>query len=328
MTLIAAAVALTSGCGGAGTTSGLIPSYSDTGDTNTGGSNEDQPSEPTDTDDPIDTTNLAPIEPSGFISINEDQSLTAAAFLSHFDDPEGDSLTLLNMESSTAEVAADASGRLALTPPTDFFGTIEASYTVTDGVNELSSSISIMVHPINDAPLTQNDAYELLGNGRKVALDVLENDIDPDGDQLTITGVSSESGTVEILNNQIFYRSANGFLGEDEVAYTVEDGYGGESNASAIIEVTEASSRFVYLSWAPPTKRENGLELFEFEIYGYEIVYSSNQSETTLFAPADQHQDYEIELSREGTYSFQLVTIDQDGNRSQLSDPLEFTLTM
>ncbi|MBL4691856.1 MAG: tandem-95 repeat protein [Magnetovibrio sp.] len=108
--------------------------------------------------------------------------------------------------------------------------------------------------PINDAPIVSNDTG--MSSTEDVALTIksatlLANDIDPDGDTLTITGVamglnSAQHGTVALNPNGdvVFTPSAqlnqmsNGALNVIEFTYTVSDGNGGVATGSAFIDVT------------------------------------------------------------------------------------------
>jgi hypothetical protein len=66
--------------------------------------------------------------------------------------------------------------------------------------------------------------------GRTVRANVLGNDVDPDGDALTVRpdrGRTSE-GTLEVAADGAFsYTPPRGFVGRDGVGYTVTDGRGG-----------------------------------------------------------------------------------------------------
>ena len=57
---------------------------------------------------------------------------------------------------------------------------------------------------------------------------LVANDTDPDGDGLTIIGVSSNSaagGTVSLLGNWVFYLPPPGDTNADTFSYTVSDGH-------------------------------------------------------------------------------------------------------
>jgi len=262
--LLTLATCILSACGGASSGS-LLPAQDLTGLPQT----------------PTSLANQSPIAPTEPVTISEDEILKSEDFLSLFTDPDGDTLELLQLEASSGSVELGGNGEIYYVPEADFYGEAAVSYTISDGTNQLSSTASIVIQPVNDAPIALNDDFFVTGNGRTVALNVLENDSDVDGDRLDIVGATSNSGFIDIVNNTIYYRSAMGFDGLDNINYTIRDTNGTTSRGSARINVSEADSRYVYLSWAPPEKRENGDDLFEFEIQGYEIMVSHSSDDSS-----------------------------------------------
>ncbi len=74
----------------------------------------------------------------------------------------------------------------------------------------------------------------------KVTIDVLKNDTDADGDNLTIKSTTNPShGSVAIRNGKIDYTPDNGFSGNDSFKYTISDGKGGSSTAKVTVNVKE-----------------------------------------------------------------------------------------
>jgi Ca2+-binding RTX toxin-like protein len=90
------------------------------------------------------------------------------------------------------------------------------------------------------------------GNGSPVALDdlagtdedepvavaVLANDADPDGDALTITGVADPAnGAASVAGSTVVYTPDVDFYGTDSVVYTLGDGQGGSDSATLTVTV-------------------------------------------------------------------------------------------
>ena len=89
---------------------------------------------------------------------------------------------------------------------------------------------------LNQAPQAENDTAAAMRNGSGVFIDVLGNDVDPDGDALTITSVSQPaSGSVVNNGDFVTYTPAQGFQGEDSFSYEVSDG---SDTATATVTVT------------------------------------------------------------------------------------------
>ena len=77
--------------------------------------------------------------------------------------------------------------------------------------------------------------------------DLLANDVDADGDALSIKSVQSAvNGTVEIDGNgNIVFMPTEDFFGDASFEYTLSDGRGGESSATVDVSVTDNSPTLV-----------------------------------------------------------------------------------
>src|SRR5690606_37914225 len=99
------------------------------------------------------------------------------------------------------------------------------------------STVNIGVNAINHAP-TANDDTAITDEGIAVAVAVRGNDTDPDGDSLTVTGVTQgANGSVVIdaaTGNPIYTPNA-GFTGTDSFTYTISDG---GTTSVAVVTVT------------------------------------------------------------------------------------------
>ncbi|WP_425040171.1 Ig-like domain-containing protein [Primorskyibacter sp. S187A] len=161
-------------------------------------------------------------------------------------DPDGDPLTLTNVIYSSNAYARIIDNQIEYYPNGDFFGEDTLTYEVSDDEGAISTaSVLISVEPIDEAPEPENTAPNALDDvgdtdaGTSVLLDVLANDSDPDGDPLTLQSVDQPlNGSVQIVDNQIEYTPAQGFVGTDTFDYIVSDGQGGESAASVSVVVS------------------------------------------------------------------------------------------
>ena len=109
------------------------------------------------------------------------------------------------------------------------------------------SSSSGGVTGVNRAPTAVADVAVVKLNSTNNALDVLANDSDPDGDSLTIISASAPkaataSGVPELLvsadGKLLRFTPPAGFVGVQPVLYTISDGRGGTSQATALITVS------------------------------------------------------------------------------------------
>ncbi|MCC6207032.1 MAG: tandem-95 repeat protein [Gammaproteobacteria bacterium] len=146
-------------------------------------------------------------------------------------------ITATGTPAPSGTVTINGGNSLQFTPAAGFSGTVNFSYTISDGLASDAANVSVTVIGVdNTAPDAEDDG----GAGAEInvatgssnnVLDVLANDHDDDvGDTLTITAVSAVSGaaggTVTINGagpgNTLFYTPAAG--GAASFTYTVSDG--------------------------------------------------------------------------------------------------------
>ena len=89
----------------------------------------------------------------------------------------------------------------------------------------------------NHFPLARADSATTTA-GQPVAIAVLANDTDPDGDALAVAGVTAPAhGSATIQGALVAYVPAAGFTGTDQFGYTVSDGHGGSAMAPVTVVV-------------------------------------------------------------------------------------------
>ncbi|MCP4179083.1 MAG: tandem-95 repeat protein, partial [bacterium] len=115
-----------------------------------------------------------------------------------------------------------------------------ALYVMGTPGNILPQSISFNGStPSNNPPVAEDDSANVV-SGKAVTIDVLSNDTDEDGDELTITEVTAPTlGTAEIKDRAILYTANSDIEGTDTFSYTISDGNGGEASAEVSVKVTK-----------------------------------------------------------------------------------------
>ena len=175
----------------------------------------------------VTPVNDAPVAVDDITTVLEDAEATSIDVLANDTDEEGDPLTLLSVTTSgTGTVTVDGA-LLEYTPAADFNGTEEVSYTVSDGLLTSAGMLTITVTPVNDAPIAIEDIASVLENAFMTSIDVISNDIDVDGDILSLTAVSySGLGTVVVNVDEfsVDYTPAPNFIGTEVINYSVTDG--------------------------------------------------------------------------------------------------------
>ncbi|MGP9146897.1 tandem-95 repeat protein [Vibrio parahaemolyticus] len=122
-------------------------------------------------------------------------------------------------------VSVNPDGCVTYTPNDNYHGTDSFTYIVTSGGVSESTTVSVDVTPVNDAPVAKDD-IATTQEDTAVTIDVLPNDSDVDGDKLSIESASvpKEQGTVEVVNGKLVFTPAENFNGDAEITYTVTDG--------------------------------------------------------------------------------------------------------
>ncbi|MEZ7672689.1 Ig-like domain-containing protein [Pauljensenia sp. 20925_1_27] len=162
-------------------------------------------------------------------------------------DPDGDSVSLTGLDSSPQQGSATVKSTwIDYTPNQNASGTDSFTYTVTDRQGARASArvrVAISAAPsLNQNPVAVPDTV-LTRPERMVTVNVLSNDVDPDGDPLTLEEDGLETATPE-LDPQV--RSSSTLqihtpsqAGTYLVSYTVSDGRGGSARGTVTVYVQD-----------------------------------------------------------------------------------------
>ncbi|MBM5004588.1 tandem-95 repeat protein, partial [Vibrio parahaemolyticus] len=101
-------------------------------------------------------------------------------------------------------VSVNPDGSVTYTPNDNYHGTDSFTYIVTSGGVSESTTVSVDVTPVNDAPVAKDD-IATTQEDTAVTIDVLPNDTDIDGDKLSIQSASvpETQGKVEIVDGKL-----------------------------------------------------------------------------------------------------------------------------
>ncbi|HHG3226641.1 TPA: tandem-95 repeat protein [Vibrio parahaemolyticus] len=138
-----------------------------------------------------------------------------------------DKVVSLDAENSpkNGTVIVNNDGTVTYTPDDNYVGEDTFTYIVTSGGVSESTTVSVDVTPVNDAPVAKDDTA-ITDEDTPVTIDVLPNDTDIDGDKLSIQSASvpETQGKVEIVDGKLVFTPAENFNGHAEITYTVTDG--------------------------------------------------------------------------------------------------------
>ncbi|WP_188476525.1 Ig-like domain-containing protein, partial [Primorskyibacter flagellatus] len=192
---------------------------------------------------------------------DEDNAVTIDV-LANDTDPEGDTLTITTVSDPANGTAAIVGGKIVYTPDANFNGTDTITYTISDGNgNTDTATVTVTVNPVNDAPVAADDAAST-PEDTAVTINVLGNDMDVDGDPLTITNVSTPAnGTATIVGGQIVYTPNPDFNGTDTITYTISDGNGGTDTATVTVTVGSVNDAPVAVDDTATTPEDTAITL-------------------------------------------------------------------
>jgi hypothetical protein len=122
------------------------------------------------------------------------------------------------------------------TPRANFFGNDTFTYTISNGISSDTATVSVTVTPVNDPPEAVDDRFSTQEE-TPLMRNVLDNDIDVDGDTLTVVAINGNAGNVGMqinLTNGTLTLNANGAFtytpnqgvtdATDTFTYTISDG--------------------------------------------------------------------------------------------------------
>ncbi len=154
-------------------------------------------------------------------------------------DPDGDPIRLQSFGLPAHGRLEFAGGTLTYMPDPGFSGEDSFTCTVEDGHGGTATGIvRITVDTPNTSPIARPD-QATTSHGTPVEIPLLDNDEDPDGDPLSLTGLGIPANGQLALNpnGSVTYTPEPGYSGADSFTYTVADGRGGHAVGEVQITV-------------------------------------------------------------------------------------------
>ena len=192
-------------------------------------------------------------------------------------DPDGDPIVVADASGAEATapqtitteqggtVTLNPDGTFTYTPPADFLGQDSFDYAIVDSSSAIDTAtvtLNVIADPdpsANDDPQA-NDDLAIAPVGEPATANVLDNDIDPNGDPLTVSevnGVDPSAGPITIIDpitgnpagtlvvdpntGEATFTPEPGFTGTVQVPYTVVDGSGGSDTGTLTFQITDTS---------------------------------------------------------------------------------------
>lgn len=191
---------------------------------------------------------------------NEDQTqvVPLSVLLLNDSDANGDPLTISSVHDPVNGAVQMTSTHAVFVPDADFFGDATFVYTACDPGNLCSDAIvTVTLDPVADAPRPSDDDYIVTAGTilNVTAPGVLANDLEPDGELLTVNSslVPGLTGTMSMNSNgSLTYIPTPLFTGQDSGTYTLCDPTNLCATATITITVSPnpSSSQSLYMTGA------------------------------------------------------------------------------
>ena len=182
--------------------------------------------------------NRAPVANVDTAVTNENTSTVINA-ISNDTDADGDTITVESASALNGSVLVQSDQSLIYTPNNDFYGIETISYTIIDGQGgSASSTVAVSVNETpNTAPVANADTA-ITNKNTPVTFNVIGNDTDIDGDDITVYVATALNGTVTIQgDNTLLYTPDLDFAGTDTVSYSINDGQGNSAHSTVTVSV-------------------------------------------------------------------------------------------
>jgi hypothetical protein len=184
-----------------------------------------------------------PVANDDTASTNQDTPVSIS-LLSNDVDTDGDSLTVTAVtQGAHGSVVINADSTVTYTPNLHYFGSDTFTYTIDDGRGlTATAQVVVTINQTNQPPVAIPDTAST-DEDVAVSIAVLANDTDPDGDALTVTGVTrGANGAVTINpNGTVTYTPAPHFFGSDSFTYDISDGQGGTATGTVTVTVNHVN---------------------------------------------------------------------------------------
>jgi hypothetical protein len=131
----------------------------------------------------VEAVNDTPVAVDDSATTDEDVAVTIAVLVND-SDVDGDDLSIASVTQAAHGVVSTGGGAVTYTPAANYFGSDNFTYTVTDGQETATATVSVTIAPINDAPTADAGDDQSLATGETATLSGAGS-TDVDGDSLS-----------------------------------------------------------------------------------------------------------------------------------------------
>jgi hypothetical protein len=214
--------------------------------------------------DPLVSVNYAPVANNDTATEDEDATTFAIAVTVNDSDNDGNPNDAVNLSGIGAHntalgTAAINGNNIDYTPALNASGSDSFSYTVTDGLVSATATVTVTITAVNDDPETTNDPLEVNEDEVKTTDNVLLNDGDVDGDNLSVMAGNPTASLGTVVNNNdgtFTYTPSTDLNGTDSFDYTVTDGNGGSATGTVNVTIIAVNDAAVAVDDADSTDED------------------------------------------------------------------------
>ncbi|HYH49051.1 MAG TPA: Ig-like domain-containing protein, partial [Acidimicrobiia bacterium] len=169
-----------------------------------------------------------PIATRDFVAVRSGQTVTVDVILNDADDEtDSEELDVTAVGGAEPGTATLVGSEVRYAAPAGFYGSDSFAYVVEDGGgNSATGTVDVFVYPddpsVNDPGFARNDFAAVVNTG-SVTVDVLLNDVDPEGDPIApILNVSDPAhGTAVNNGTTVIYTPDTNYVGNDSFTYAL-----------------------------------------------------------------------------------------------------------
>ncbi len=194
----------------------------------------------------VTKTNAVPIAVADNAETDENSAISIAVLANDSDTDN----TLLNIATTTdptnGSIMVNTNGTITYTPNQGYFGSDTFTYTITDAIDESApATVTILINDINQPPIAVDDTASTT-DLEPIEISILDNDTDEENDPLTITAATALNGAVVVNmdNGSVAYTPKVGFVGTDQINYTITDGITGNED-EGVVAITLIKTPFI-----------------------------------------------------------------------------------
>ncbi len=242
------------------------------------------------------------------------------------EDPDGDALEHALVSGDTALFAVhDQDGALTYIGPGENFEAEPREYILTVGARdpegaEAHSRVVVTVTAVNEPPTARDDEART-EEDKRVVIDVLDNDTDPDGDTLHVETLSvAEHGAVQIVDGGVAYTPETDYHGADRFTYVVSDGTGLTATASVDVTVLAVNDAPEPVEAIPDQELDEGGDTATVDLAGFfedpdgdVLTYRATSSDTAVARVTVTAALLTVAPVQSGTATVTVSAEDRDG---------------